>query len=140
MARFSTLNSFSLALLALVFAAFIATISVEANPIPNPALAAAPKPSSKKITFTVFAGSKLSGKSKLISNSGCHNHNLGTIGSVRHGTGPYVQIEFYEGKNCSGKINHAMDTSTVKSMGGPYKSNSVKVAKSGKCTNPSICM
>ncbi|KAF9350845.1 hypothetical protein BGX26_011024 [Mortierella sp. AD094] len=146
MARFSTLNSLSLALIALIFASLIATLSVEATPIPNPALAAAPpatpkpttpkpttpkpttpKPNPKVPSFTVFALSNLKGKSKVESKFGCHDHNLGTVGSVQYKSGPVAQIKFYGGKNCSGAVTHQMDTSTVKKMGGPYKSNSVRV-------------
>ncbi|KAF9997468.1 hypothetical protein BGZ79_008839 [Entomortierella chlamydospora] len=133
MARFSTLNSLSLALIALIFTSLIATLSVEATPIPNPALAAASSTTTKaktsKPSFTVFAQTNLGGKSKAESGYGCHNHNLGTVGSVKYKSGPVAQINFYEGKNCTGKITHQMDTSTVKRMGGPYKSNSVKVFK-----------
>ncbi|KAF9091727.1 hypothetical protein BGX27_001971 [Mortierella sp. AM989] len=133
MAKISTLSSFSLALLALVFASLIATLSIEASPIPNSALAAAPKAPKlkpKKVpSFTVFAKSGLVGKSRVIAGYGCKNHNLVTIGSVRYKSGPLGNTMFFEGKNCTGKVTHQMDTSTVKSMGGPYKSKSVRVYK-----------
>ncbi|KAG0358603.1 hypothetical protein BC939DRAFT_183837 [Gamsiella multidivaricata] len=121
MAKFSTLNALSLAILAIIFTSLLATVStVEAASKP---------PASKSPAFTVFAKTNLGGKSKLVTGYGCINHNLGTVGSVKYSSGPVAQIRFYAGKNCSGTVTHQMDTSTVKRMGGPYKSYSVKVTK-----------
>ncbi|KAF9431498.1 hypothetical protein BGZ76_000230 [Entomortierella beljakovae] len=116
------ISSFTLALFALIIVSLIAVFTTDAAPAPvKPPKTKAPP------TFTVFSLSKLKGKSKVVSGLGCHNHNLGTIGSVKYGSGPLAGTKFFQGKNCSGKVNHQMDTSTVKSMGGPYKSNSVLV-------------
>ncbi|KAF8930954.1 hypothetical protein EDD21DRAFT_380217 [Dissophora ornata] len=127
MAKF---NSSSLALLAILLASLLAAFTVEAAAIKTTA-PAAPKstPKSKVPSFTVYAKSGLAGNSKLVKNYGCSNHNLGTVGSVKYAGGPIAQITFFAGKNCTGKVTHQMDTSTIKSMGGPYKSNSVKVFK-----------
>ena len=124
--------SSTLALLAIILASLLASFTVEAAPLstpPKPTSTSSVLPKSKVPSFTVFAQTNLGGKSKLVKNYGCSNHNLGTVGSVKYAAGPIAQIKFYEGKGCTGKVTHQMDTSTVKSMGGPYKSNSVMVSK-----------
>ncbi|KAF9953170.1 hypothetical protein BGZ72_005621 [Mortierella alpina] len=111
------------------------------KPVPKPAPKPDPKPAPKPKTsvFSLYPLAGLKGKGKKLTSvkAGCLNHNLKTIGSVKYGSGPIVQLQFYSGKNCKGNITHAMSSETVKEMGGPYKSNSVKVAKcSGKGCAP----
>ncbi|KAI1320819.1 hypothetical protein EDD11_009776 [Mortierella claussenii] len=130
----------SLALIALIFVALLAIVQAApaappsskkptpSAPAPTPKPTSKPKPTPKATpAFTVFAKSGLAGKSKVVSGLGCHDHNLSTVGSVQYKSGPTAQIKFYELKGCKGKVTHQMDTSTVKFMGGPYKSNSVNV-------------
>ncbi|KAG0317850.1 hypothetical protein BGZ99_006077 [Dissophora globulifera] len=109
-------TSFSFAVLAVVLASILATVS------------AAPA-KSKVPAFTVFQKNNFGGKSKAVSGYGCFNHNLKTVSSVKYGSGPDATTHFYEKANCTGKVSHQMDTSTFASMGGPYKSLSVKVSK-----------
>ncbi|KAF9985733.1 hypothetical protein BGZ75_002569 [Mortierella antarctica] len=134
MAKF---NSFSLAIFAILLASLFAFSTVAAAPAPVPSAAPsaapkpAPKPAPKTSAFSVYSLSGLKGKSKKLTaaKAGCLNHSLKTIGSVKYGSGPIVNLQFYSGKNCTGSITHAMSSETVKQMGGPYKSNSVKVSK-----------
>ncbi|KAF9311607.1 hypothetical protein BG000_008825 [Podila horticola] len=116
MAKFSTLLAF-IATATLLLSS--STTSVEAVPLAG----------SKIPAFSVYSLSNLAGNSTLISKYGCHNHGLKTIGSVHYQSGPKAQLTFYTGKNCKGKASHAMSSDTVKQMGGPYPSQSVKVAK-----------
>ncbi|KAF9277060.1 hypothetical protein BGZ68_009569 [Mortierella alpina] len=148
MAKF---NFFSMAIFAILLASFFAFSTVEGHPAPAPSTAPAPVPSTtpkpvpkpapkpgpkpvpkKTSVFSVYSLAGLKGKSKkltVVKAGGCLDHNLKTIGSVKYGSGPIVQLQFYSGKNCTGTITHAMSSETVKQMGGPYKSNSVKVSK-----------
>ncbi|KAF9279225.1 hypothetical protein BGZ74_002905 [Mortierella antarctica] len=116
MAKFSSLLAF-IATATLLLSS--ATTSVDAVPVANAKLPA----------FSVYSLSNLAGKSKLISKYGCQNHGLKTIGSVHYESGPEAQLTFYTDKNCKGTASHAMPSMTVKQMGGPYKSQSVMVAK-----------
>ncbi|KAG0098607.1 hypothetical protein BGZ93_010961 [Podila epicladia] len=116
MAKFSTLLAF---IATTTFLLSSATTSVEAVPFADPKIPA----------FSVYPLSNLAGKSKFLSKYGCHNHGLKTIGSVHYHSGPQAQLTFYSGKNCKGTASHAMPSVTVKQMGGPYKSQSVMVAK-----------
>ncbi|KAF8987003.1 hypothetical protein CPC16_008755 [Podila verticillata] len=114
MAKFSTLLAF-IATATLL----LSSTSVEAVPFADPKIPA----------FSVYPLSNLAGTSKFISKYGCHNHGLTTIGSVHYHSGPKAQLTFFTGKNCKGTASHAMSSDTVKQMGGPYKSQSVMVAK-----------
>ncbi|KAF9568837.1 hypothetical protein EC968_002858 [Mortierella alpina] len=106
--------------------------STTPKPVPKPAPKPNPKPNPKKTSvFSVYSLAGLKGKGKKLTavKAGCLNHDLKTIGSVKYHSGPIVNLQFYSGKNCSGNITHAMSSETVKQMGGPYNSNSVKISK-----------
>ncbi|KAG0295020.1 hypothetical protein BGZ96_012683 [Linnemannia gamsii] len=118
MATFSTLNTITLALLALILA--LATTSVQSAPV-----AADPKVP----VFSIFPMNNEKGTSKVVSKFGCHNHGLTAVASVHYLSGPHAQIKFYADKNCKGKVTHSMPINTYKQMGGPYKSQSVLVFK-----------
>ncbi|KAF9970522.1 hypothetical protein BGZ65_011060 [Modicella reniformis] len=109
-----------LALFAIVFS--VATFSVIAAPIGKA------KPSEIP-SFTVYQKDNLQGNSEQVTNYGCHPLTIGAVSSTKYGGGPVVGTMFYEGKDCTGNVIHKMDTSTVESMGGPFKSQSVMICK-----------
>ncbi|KAF9959786.1 hypothetical protein BGZ70_008753 [Mortierella alpina] len=156
MAKF---NSFSLAIFAILLASLFAVSTVEAAPAPAPSTSLAPVPSTtpkpvpkptkpapkpkpaKPAAFSIYSLPGLKGKvEKVIKpKEGCLNHKLKTVGSVKKGFGPTFNLQFYSGKNCKGNITHAMSSETVKQMGGPYKSSSVRITKcKGKRCTPMV--
>ncbi|KAF9586757.1 hypothetical protein BGW38_000008 [Lunasporangiospora selenospora] len=98
---------------------------------PVPTVPKAPKPPKKdKVpAFTSYSLSDLKGKAAVVSQYGCHELAIGEVGSVKYKSGPRANIVFYSDKKCKGKPTHQMTTDTVKQMGGPYKTQSVRVTK-----------
>ncbi|KAF9907054.1 hypothetical protein EC991_011358 [Linnemannia zychae] len=138
MASFSSLNSFTLALIAFLLASILATSTlIDAAPAapapapakPSPAKPAPAKPDPKIPVFSIFPKNNEKGTSKKVTGFGCHNHGLKAVASVHYISGPHSQIKFYSGKDCKGKVTHSMPINTYKSMGGPYQSQSVIVSK-----------
>ncbi|KAF9297748.1 hypothetical protein BKA57DRAFT_436795 [Linnemannia elongata] len=123
MATFSSLNTITLALLAIILA--IATVQSAPTPAPSPAPVADPKVP----VFSIFSKDNEKGATATVSKFGCHNHGLKAVAGVHYRSGPHAQIKFYTGKDCKGKVTHSMPINTYKSMGGPYKSQSVLVFK-----------
>ncbi|KAG0379321.1 hypothetical protein BGX24_000878 [Mortierella sp. AD032] len=147
MVSFSSLNSFTLALIALLLASILATSSIDAAPVvaaappppaapakpapakPAPAKPAPSKPDPKIPVFSIYPQDNEKGTAKKVTGFGCYNHGLKAVASVHYRSGPHAQIKFYSGKDCKGKVTHSMPINTYKSMGGPYKSQSVAVSK-----------
>ncbi|KAG0278618.1 hypothetical protein BGZ95_003564 [Linnemannia exigua] len=149
MASFSSLNTFTLALIALLLASILANTSIDAAPVvaaaappaapakpapakpapakPAPAKPAPAKPDPKVPVFSIYPQDNEKGTAKKVTGFGCHNHGLKAVASVHYRSGPHAQIKFYSGKDCKGKVTHSMPINTYKSMGGPYKSQSVIV-------------
>ncbi|KAF9541096.1 hypothetical protein EC957_003423 [Mortierella hygrophila] len=117
MASFSSLNTITLALLALILV--IATVQSAPTPVADP----------KVPVFSIFSKNNEKGAKATVSKYGCHNHGLKAVAGVHYRSGPHAQIKFYSGKDCKGKVTHSMPINTYKSMGGPYNSQSVLVFK-----------
>ncbi|KAG0267328.1 hypothetical protein DFQ27_008888 [Actinomortierella ambigua] len=101
------------------------------TPKPKPGGAKpAPKPSSKLPSATLYGANNWKGKSAQVTKFGCLDlSTLKAVSSVRYGGGPKADIKFFSGPNCKGTVVHEMDTSSIKAMGGPYKTLSVLVSK-----------
>ncbi|KAF9971074.1 hypothetical protein BGZ73_006017 [Actinomortierella ambigua] len=129
--KISSCIAFALAsALALLSASTTSAHPVSGGNAPKPAPKPAP-PASKKPSATLFSANGWKGKSAQVTKYGCLELASlgGAVSSVRYRGGPKATIKFFTGKKCKGTVVHEMDTSSIKAMGGPYKTRSVLVSK-----------